>query len=137
MSARDIARALAGAEVRPRCGNYLVRCPSHDDASPSLSLRDGERGLLLHCFAGCAASDVFVAIRRIDRGLLHPGATAPESAKGSGEYERRQRERAVWLWSRRVPIVGSIAERYLRGVRGIACPLPATLGFLPAYRDHL
>jgi Toprim domain len=39
---------------------------------------------------------------------------------------------ARWLWSRRKPIAGTIAERYLRDARGIARPLPATLGFLPA-----
>jgi hypothetical protein len=39
---------------------------------------------------------------------------------------------AVWLWSNRKPIAGSIAETYLRGARGYGGPLPATLGFLPA-----
>jgi hypothetical protein len=44
--------------------------------------------------------------------------------------------KARWLWSRRRPIDDSIAESYLRERRGIRCPLPATLGFLPAYNDY-
>src|SRR5262249_27413389 len=44
--------------------------------------------------------------------------------------------KARWLWSKRKPIAGTIAERYLREARGIICPLPATLGFLPAHGEH-
>jgi hypothetical protein len=40
------------------------------------------------------------------------------------------------LWSEREPIIGSIAETYLRSARGYGGPLPATLGFLPARRNH-
>jgi hypothetical protein len=134
-TAARIAEAIVGKPVTARGGNYLVRCPAHDDNSPSLSLRDGEHGLLLHCFAGCAPSDIFVAIRRIDRGVLQPAESEP--VKGSTEYERQQHETAAWLWAQRKPITGSIAERYLRDVRGITCALPKTLAFLPARkREH-
>jgi hypothetical protein len=51
------------------------------------------------------------------------------------DRERRQREKASWLWSRRLPIVGSIAERYLRDARGYNGSLPSTLAFLPARAD--
>jgi hypothetical protein len=50
---------------------------------------------------------------------------------GGDDYERRQREKAAWLWAQRRPIAGTIAETYLREARGINCPLPPTLGFLP------
>jgi len=41
-------------------------------------------------------------------------------------------KKARCLWSQRRPIGGSIAEAYLRKVRGYSGPLSATLGFLPA-----
>lgn len=41
-----------------------------------------------------------------------------------------------WLWRRRRPVIGSIGELYLRQVRGLSVPIPATLGFLPAQGDH-
>jgi putative DNA primase/helicase len=130
MSARAIARALAGHEVKAHRGNYQVCCPAHDDCSPSLSLRDGSHGPLTHCFAGCAPGEVFAAIRR--KGLkLDPNESAKQPTQSSIAYERQQHEKARWLWSRRKPISGTIAETYLRTARGIACPLPPTLGFLP------
>jgi hypothetical protein len=56
-------------------------------------------------------------------------------AKGSSAYERRQHDKARWLWSQRQPITGSMAEKYLREARQIACPLPPTLGFLPPLKN--
>src|SRR5262249_5838757 len=116
-AAAHVAAVLAGTKVRAHGGNYLVRCPAHDDDSRSLSLRDGTRGLIIHGFAGCSAGDIYAAIRRKDHNLLEPGQTAPEPAKGSSEYERRQHDKARWLWSRRRPIAGTIAETYLREAR--------------------
>jgi hypothetical protein len=43
---------------------------------------------------------------------------------------------ARWLWAKRKPISGSIAETYLRSARGYGGRLPETLGFLPGRGDH-
>jgi putative DNA primase/helicase len=51
------------------------------------------------------------------------------------EAEQAQHDKARWLWSQRRPIVGTIAEKYLRG-RRIICALPTTLGFLPARKPE-
>ena len=137
MSAARIAEVLAGHKVQARNGNYLVCCPAHDDDSPSLSLCDGDRGVKVHCFAGCSPGDVYAAIRRKDRKLLEPGQTAPEPVKWSSAYERRQHEKAAWMWNRRRPISGTIAETYLREGRRYNGPLPPTLAFLPPFkREH-
>ena len=47
-----------------RIGNdrYKALCPSHDDRSPSLAIKDEDGRLLLHCFGGCETSDVLGAI---------------------------------------------------------------------------
>jgi Toprim domain len=134
--AARIAEALAGRPVKAQGGNFLVPCPAHDDASPSLSLRDGDGGLLVHCFAGCSSGDVYASIRRRDRRLLEPGNTAREPVKGSSDYERRQHDKASFLWSRRRRITGTVAEHYLRKARGITCPLPPTLAFLPPLKPE-
>jgi hypothetical protein len=134
-SAARIAESLAGHPVPSRGGNFLVPCPAHDDDNPSLSLRDGARGLIVHCFSGCEPSAVYTAIRR--HGYhLRSGDTAPKPIKGTSEYERRQHEKAAWLWSQRQPIAGSPAECYLREARGYQGALPPTVGFLPARRAH-
>jgi hypothetical protein len=134
-SAARIAEALAGRKVAQRGGNYLVPCPAHRDATPSLSVKDGDRStILVHCFAGCDPGDVLAAIRRKDSRLLDlDQRPTPGPVRSTTEYERRQHEKAAWLWSRRHPIGGTIAEKYLREVRGYpaALPLPPTLAFLP------
>ena len=41
-------------EVRSRgAGKWSARCPAHQDKSPSLSITEGTKGLLLKCWAGC------------------------------------------------------------------------------------
>jgi hypothetical protein len=129
VNAARIAEKLGG---RKSGRGYVARCPAHEDTSPSLSLRDGDRGIMVHCFAGCSAADIYAAIRRFDADLLpRGGVVRPEPGKVSAEYERQQHEKAGWLWRQRKPIIGSIAEKYLRRGRGISCALPRTLGFLP------
>lgn len=44
-------------------GRWNARCPAHDDKGPSLSIRELDDGrILVHCFAGCAAHEVVMAI---------------------------------------------------------------------------
>jgi putative DNA primase/helicase len=139
-NAAAIAEALAGRPVkRLKGGNYLVPCPAHDDwpRAPSLSICDGDRGLMVHCWGGCAARDVYRAIR--EKGFAvqrDDNATDSKPAKDSSEYRRSQAEKAAWLWSRRRPIAGSIAERYLRETRRYSGILPPTLGFLPPLKPE-
>jgi hypothetical protein len=59
-----------------------------------------------------------------------------EAAERDRAHRAERLHKARWLWSQRRPIVGSIAERYLRHKRGVGCRLPATLGFLPACSDY-
>jgi hypothetical protein len=95
------------------------------------------------CFIcrGAAAGDIISMVRHLDGGSF---ATAIETLTGecttSPRAERRsmrsrgalKTNKAAWLWSRRQPIAGTIAERYLREKRKYSGPLPPTLGFLPA-----
>lgn len=59
--AADIAKILGG---KPEGAGYLCRCPvrSHGkgrgDLRPSLGVSDGDRGLMVHCFAGCDPREV-------------------------------------------------------------------------------
>lgn len=44
-------------------GKWIARCPSHQDKSPSLSIRETSDGrVLVHDFAGCSAVEVLSAI---------------------------------------------------------------------------
>ena len=42
---------------------WLARCPAHNDRSPSLGIKQtGEGKILIHCFSGCAVTDIVGAI---------------------------------------------------------------------------
>lgn len=43
-------------------GGWSARCPAHDDAHASLSVNEGEAGVLVYCHAGCATEDVVRAV---------------------------------------------------------------------------
>ena len=50
----------------------MARCPAHEDRSPSLRITALESDrTLIHCFAGCGASDVLNALR-LDYSVLYP-----------------------------------------------------------------
>jgi hypothetical protein len=131
-NASDIAQALGKACREGR--NWRCVCPLH--GGHSLVLRDGENALLVKCFGGnCATEDILAELRR--RGLIEgrdrerrPPRPQPSRPSNRDDHEHRQHQKAAWLWSQRRPIKGTLAEKYLRG-RGITCPLPPTLAFLP------
>jgi len=44
-------------------GKWKACCPAHQDSDPSLSIAETKDGrILLHCFAGCGASDIVAAL---------------------------------------------------------------------------
>ena len=43
-------------------GQYSALCPAHEDKSPSLSIRETDDRLLLHCFAGCHSTEIVAAV---------------------------------------------------------------------------
>lgn len=136
MNAEAIARALGGS----RAGNgYLVRCPvaSHGqgrgDRRPSLLIRDGDRRLLAHCFAGCDPRDVVVALRH--RGLLAGEPRTPNREVfrpfSSAAPPAAPTAMVQALWSAAGAITGTVAERYLTMHRGLSGPFPPSLRFAP------
>jgi len=43
-------------------GKYLARCPAHADKNPSLSIKLGDTGILIRCFAGCELLSIVRAV---------------------------------------------------------------------------
>lgn len=61
MTTADVLSRLAG--VRPRShGRWTAQCPAHPDKSPSLSVSEGERGVLVKCWAGCSIDEICSAL---------------------------------------------------------------------------
>ena len=97
----DIVGALGGT-----WSGYVAmcRCPAHADSDPSLSVRQGDRSILVTCFAGCARDDVLREIGRIKPGQRHAYPVFDQPGRPAN-VER--------IWDQAVEIAGSRAERYL------------------------
>ncbi len=65
-------------QVRRNGSGWQALCPAHEDRNPSLSIRESNGKILLHCFAGCmvdavcaalgiAVRDLFEKPRNLDR----------------------------------------------------------------------
>ncbi len=59
MTLDDYQSKFGGRRIGAR---IIDRCGAHSDTSPSLSVAEGERGLLLHCFAGCRVEEICAAM---------------------------------------------------------------------------
>ncbi len=112
----DIVGALGG-----RWSGYtaLCRCPAHADREPSLSLRQGDSGILVTCFSGCEPAAVLSELRKLGRG---PRFSPPSDGRlrAAGNVDR--------LWRESVETTGTLGERYLQQ-RSLS-------GVLPDVRYH-
>src|SRR3546814_19159592 len=79
---------------------------------PSLSIRQGDRGILVTCFAGCDREDVLRELRRVPLRQRYSYRDTPARASGN----------AARLWEEGLPIPGTLAERYLT-LRRLAPPV--------------
>ena len=119
MTAAPIAAALGGGY---RSGEWhRCRCPVHQSNGATLALKDGPRGLIVHCHAGCSRDDVLAELRRL--GLLRDdgaAADAPdpaEIARRRAAEERNRQKRiaeALDFWRHEtLPVApGTVVERY-------------------------
>jgi CHC2 zinc finger len=48
--------------VRRSGAGWIALCPAHPDRNPSLSVREQNDRILLHCFAGCTAQEICAAL---------------------------------------------------------------------------
>ena len=70
MTADEIRRALECSKPSCAChrvNGTLAHCVVHDDADPSLSIRDGDSAVLLRCATGCDRESIIAALKQ--RGL--------------------------------------------------------------------
>lgn len=57
MSLTDLLSRLDGVTPRGN-GKFTARCPAHEDRTPSLSIQDGYKAILLRCWSGCTLSTI-------------------------------------------------------------------------------
>lgn len=124
-AAQDLIEALGGKWH----GTFgTARCPVHDDKSPSLSIRDGDKAPLLKCFSGCDARTIVDVLKRrrlwpdSNKQRLEIGihTSSPQA------FADRNRECAIKIWGESIPLERSSGAKYL-AARGITVRAPLSL----------
>lgn len=69
LNARGLNALQAGKE-------WKSRCPAHNDSNPSLNYRDGEKGLVVNCHAGCTGEQIATALGISTAEFFHDSAPA-------------------------------------------------------------
>lgn len=94
----------------------MCHCPTHADRTPSLAIRQGDRGILVTCHAGCDAIDVLRALRKTaNLQRIGPAEVVGRQARSTSAFL------AIWHTGREIE--GTLAERYVRKGRNIWAPL--------------
>ena len=135
-----IAHALNG---RRNGDGWLCRCPvpthgkGKGDRNPSLSIRQGDDRLLVHCFGGCDSRDVLDVLRR--HGFLEDrsrNSSRPRwrstPRRPAPAPEHKPDPDALALWRAATPAL-ALVRTYLRA-RGLVIEPPPSIRFLDAYR---
>jgi hypothetical protein len=92
MTATELLPLLDGIRTRGS-GKWISRCPSHQDKSPSLTVAEGNRGLLLKCWAGCTLEEITRALHVPVKNLFFDTA-GTDSEKHRQAMEQRRQARA-------------------------------------------
>ena len=86
MKAAQFARNFS--RVTRRGDWYDAPCPAHDDRRPSLSFKDGDRGLIVRCHAGCSLEQIVGRLGISVRDLFN-NAPAARSSRIVATYPYR------------------------------------------------
>jgi putative DNA primase/helicase len=80
--------ALLSKLRKPRreANGWMALCPAHADKIPSLSIRQAEGKILLHCQAGCTPASVLAALAMEARDLFEEESGGRQSV---AEYDYR------------------------------------------------
>jgi hypothetical protein len=103
--------------VRPTGRGVRARCPAHSDHSPSLSIREGERGLLVKCWAGCSLEEITCTLGLTVKDLFFDAlSTDPHQRREA----MRQRTQATHDAEGRRLDTFRQAEQLIQSARGIS-----------------
>ncbi len=131
MIAEQFVALLASVKSTPR--GWVAKCPAHDDRHPSLSIKEGDKGLLVKCWAGCTIEDICTAIGVLTRDLFFDRAADPHTVREA--QRRRERERREREATRRQALLEAAAQREASDFLSAATCLDIS-GWSPARLDR-
>jgi putative DNA primase/helicase len=117
MNANSIVRAL---EARRSGSSWMARCPAHEDGNASLSIREVDGKVLVHCHAGCSQRNVIEALKARGLWKSNQNSTVQRNIAATYDYtdergellyqivrfepkgfsQRRPGVRGDWIWKK-------------------------------------
>lgn len=105
--------------VRKSGRGWIAKCSAHQDRSPSLSIREKDGSIWLHCFAGCPVSAICEALGIEIRDLFSNTLSAEAwKQHQQARRERKQVEYRKGIEAGRVIDARREAAKFLRACRG-------------------
>jgi len=90
----DLLQRHGRVEGPDRSGNYKCHCPAHNDKQSSLSVKDGDRGIVLKCHANCRTEDICRALGIELKELMHGDAPMKQKDTSLKPWERIEKKYA-------------------------------------------
>ncbi len=88
MTARELATLLRARKCGK--GKWVAKCVAHPDRTPSLSIREGRKGVMLKCMSqGCSLKDICGALGITVESLFYDSGKATPEIKGRLADERK------------------------------------------------
>lgn len=112
--------------VRRTSRGFQARCPAHPDKNPSLSVSEGERGILLKCWSGCTLREICKSLGVEVRDLFFD---VPDANPARRRIAARQRDRQRQYCEQEMEQQGALvdvlreADYFIRSRRGIEISL--------------
>ncbi len=107
--------------VSPTSKGWQARCPVHDDRHPSLSIKEGDKGLLLKCWSGCDLEAICAAVHIRVADLFYETTRDRRTIRAERLVrQKRQRGRAVaWRQAMRGAQLAHDAQQLVEAARGL------------------
>jgi hypothetical protein len=122
MTVAEILPNLEAVHARDH-GRWSARCPAHADRSPSLTIAEGDKGVLVKCWAGCSLEEITGALGITISDLFFDALSSDPSQRREAMQRRAQtkaaRQAAQEAEGRRLDTLRQ-AEQLIQSARGIS-----------------
>jgi hypothetical protein len=96
LTAEEVAHRLA--KPRRTGSGWTACCPAHEDSDPSLSISDGEKGVVVKCHAGCSQENVLSALEFMGVEIRRP------KVNGNGHAHHEEFNLAILAAAKKLPV---------------------------------
>lgn len=121
MRAAELAERIPGAALFGE--KWKGCCPAHQDRRPSLSFKDGDKGVLVKCFAGCALAEICQALSLRPSDLFFDALDRdPQQRRVAAQQRERTREARERHAHQQGTLIDALreADYFIRSRQGLA-----------------